>query len=78
MFTSTGVNVGNVIVGITSGYLCSVPADNGWPLIFYVHGESRWWWVYHDHVSTVAEISCNSLGKILELAETFIVSYTKG
>ncbi|KAK7094065.1 hypothetical protein V1264_007736 [Littorina saxatilis] len=37
-FAFAGVNIGNILVGVTSGYLCAIPFDNGWPLIFYVHG----------------------------------------
>ena len=33
-----GINVANILVGVTSAYMCSIPIDNGWPFIFYIHG----------------------------------------
>ena len=30
--------MGNMLAGVTSAYMCSIPIDNGWPFIFYVPG----------------------------------------
>ena len=30
--------MGNMLAGVTSAYMCSIPIDNGWPFIFYVQG----------------------------------------
>ncbi|XP_071110049.1 uncharacterized transporter slc-17.2-like [Haliotis cracherodii] len=37
-FTYAGYNIANIITFAASGYLCTIPIDNGWPFIFYVFG----------------------------------------
>ncbi|KAL8624315.1 hypothetical protein ACOMHN_044746 [Nucella lapillus] len=37
-FAYSSSNTASIVVSLTSGFLCSIPLDNGWPFIFYVHG----------------------------------------
>ncbi|XP_067658259.1 uncharacterized transporter slc-17.2-like [Haliotis asinina] len=36
--TYTGYNIANIVAFAASGYLCTIPIDNGWPFVFYVFG----------------------------------------
>ncbi|XP_076439466.1 putative transporter slc-17.2 isoform X2 [Babylonia areolata] len=35
---SSGSNTWGILTSFTSGFLCAIPVDNGWPFIFYTHG----------------------------------------
>ncbi|XP_061196685.1 uncharacterized transporter slc-17.2-like [Saccostrea echinata] len=37
-FTFSGLDLGVVIAFASSGYLCTIPVDGGWPFIFYTYG----------------------------------------
>ncbi|XP_062566874.1 uncharacterized transporter slc-17.2-like [Saccostrea cucullata] len=37
-FTFSGLDLGVVIAFASSGYLCTIPIDGGWPFIFYTYG----------------------------------------
>ncbi|XP_046579537.1 uncharacterized transporter slc-17.2-like [Haliotis rubra] len=58
-FTYTGYNIANIVAFATSGYLCTIPIDNGWPFIFYVFGKSN---VYVKHVLVMSAVFVYSKG----------------
>ncbi|XP_076451526.1 putative transporter slc-17.2 [Babylonia areolata] len=37
-FAYSGMNTASILVSLSSGYLCSIPVDDGWPFMFYVYG----------------------------------------
>ncbi|XP_067658488.1 uncharacterized transporter slc-17.2-like [Haliotis asinina] len=50
----SGVNIGSLVSSLISGFLCTIPIDNGWPFVFYVFGGISlvwclvWWLVVYD------------------------------
>ncbi|XP_046362038.2 uncharacterized transporter slc-17.2-like [Haliotis rufescens] len=53
-WTLSGVNIGSLVSSLISGFLCTIPLDNGWPFVFYVFGGLSllwclvWWLVVYD------------------------------
>lgn len=44
-FTLSGLDLGILVAFASSGYLCTIPVDKGWPLIFYTYGGLTLIWV---------------------------------
>ncbi|KAK7485772.1 hypothetical protein BaRGS_00022953, partial [Batillaria attramentaria] len=36
-YSASGNNIGTIMATMVSGFLCSIPVDEGWPFIFYVY-----------------------------------------
>jgi MFS family permease len=39
--TTSGITIGNILIGPVSGYLCVEGFDDGWPSIFYITGKRK-------------------------------------
>nr|KAG5709364.1 hypothetical protein BaRGS_029213 [Batillaria attramentaria] len=37
-FEYSGIGVAGILTFLLSGFLCEIPADNGWPFVFYFYG----------------------------------------
>lgn len=44
-FTLSGLDLGILVAFASSGYLCTIPVDKGWPFIFYTYGGVTLIWV---------------------------------
>ncbi|XP_071109519.1 uncharacterized transporter slc-17.2-like [Haliotis cracherodii] len=61
--TYTGINVGSLAASLLSGFICTIPHDNGWPYVFYVFGGLSaiwcvvWFLCIHDTPETHPWIS---------------------
>ncbi|XP_078338378.1 putative transporter slc-17.2 [Crassostrea virginica] len=44
-FTFSGLDLGILVAFVSSGYLCTIRFDNGWPFIFYTYGAVTIVWV---------------------------------
>lgn len=40
-FLFIGLDLGILVAFVSSGYLCTIRLDNGWPFIFYTYGTSN-------------------------------------
>ncbi|XP_050413673.2 probable small intestine urate exporter [Patella vulgata] len=43
-FSISGVNFANMFSSLVSGFLCTIPYDNGWPFVFYLFGGTTVLW----------------------------------